>query len=47
MAFTPTAGLVMGTRTGDLDPGVLVHLARDKGMSADALDELVNRQSAC
>ncbi len=45
MAFTPTAGLVMGTRTGDLDPGVLVHLLRQKGMTADALDELVNRQS--
>lgn len=45
MAFTPTAGLVMGTRTGDLDPGVLVHLLREKRMSADQIDELVNRQS--
>ncbi|HEY4310977.1 MAG TPA: acetate/propionate family kinase [Pirellulales bacterium] len=44
MAFTPTAGLVMGTRTGDLDPGVMVHLMR-QGMKADALDELVNRRS--
>ena len=31
MAFTPTAGLVMGTRSGDLDPGVLVHLAARRG----------------
>jgi acetate kinase len=45
MAFTPTAGLVMGTRTGDLDPGVLVHLLRQKGMTADAIDDLVNRKS--
>jgi len=45
MAFTPTAGLVMGTRTGDLDPGVLVHLARSEQMDADALDKLVNRQA--
>lgn len=45
MAFTPTAGLVMGTRTGDLDPGVFVHLLRQKHMTADAIDELVNRQS--
>jgi acetate kinase len=45
MAFTPTAGLVMGTRTGDLDPGVLVYLMREEGMDADAIDDLVNRQS--
>jgi acetate kinase len=45
MAFTPTAGLVMGTRSGDLDPGVLIHFARSESMNADALDELVNRRS--
>lgn len=45
MAFTPTAGLMMGTRTGDLDPGVLVYLLRTENLSADAMDELVNRQS--
>ena len=45
MAFTPTAGLVMGTRTGDLDPGVLVHLSRSEKLNADAMDELVNRRS--
>ncbi len=45
MAFTPTAGLVMGTRSGDLDPGVLIHLMRHEGLTADQLDELVNRRS--
>ena len=45
MAFTPTAGLVMGTRSGDLDPGVLIYLMREKGFSLDALDRLVNDQS--
>ena len=45
MGFTPAGGLVMGTRTGDLDPGVLIHLARSEAMSADALDRLVNRES--
>ena len=45
MGFTPTGGLVMGTRTGDLDPGVLVHLLRTEGLSADGLDDLVNRRS--
>ena len=45
MAFTPTAGLVMGTRSGDLDPGFLVHLVRSEGLTADQLDDLVNRRS--
>jgi acetate kinase len=45
MGFTPAAGLVMGTRTGDLDPGVAVYLARTKGMDAAALEELFNRRS--
>ncbi len=45
MAFTPTAGLMMGTRTGDLDPGVLVYLMRQEKMAADQIDELVNKQS--
>lgn len=44
MGFTPTAGLMMGTRCGDLDPGILVYLAR-QGYSADDLDRLINRQS--
>jgi acetate kinase len=45
MSFTPTAGLVMATRTGDLDPGVLVHLLRTENLTADAMNDLVNRQS--
>jgi acetate kinase len=45
MGFTPTGGVPMATRTGDLDPGVLVHLARTEAASPDALDELVNRRA--
>ena len=45
MAFTPTAGLVMATRSGDLDPGLLIYLLREQHLSVDQLDELVNRQS--
>ena len=45
MAFTPTAGLMMGTRTGDLDPGIIVHLLRDHGMDADDIEHLVNSES--
>ena len=45
MALTPTAGLVMATRSGDLDPGLLIHLIRTRQLDADALDALVNRQS--
>ncbi|MBM3978743.1 MAG: acetate/propionate family kinase [Planctomycetes bacterium] len=45
MGFTPTGGLVMGTRTGDLDPGALVHLLRNEKLTADQLDALVNRDS--
>ncbi len=45
MGFTPTGGLMMGTRAGDLDPGVLVYAARSEGMSADALSRLVNEES--
>ena len=43
MGFTPAGGLVMGTRSGDLDPGVLLHLLRT--MAPGALGELVNRES--
>ena len=45
MGMTPLEGLVMGTRSGDVDPGVLLQLARAEGMDLDALDELCNRQS--
>ena len=40
-----SSGSPMATRTGDLDPGVLVHLMRDQKMSPDELDELVNHKS--
>lgn len=45
MAFTPTAGLMMATRSGDLDPGVLIYLMRQEKLNADAIDELVNHRS--
>jgi len=44
MGMTPLEGLVMGTRAGDIDPGVLLALAR-KGMSAGDLDDLLNQRS--
>jgi len=45
MSFTPTAGLVMGTRCGDLDPGVLIYLMRERGCNVNQLSELVNFRS--
>jgi acetate kinase len=44
MAFTPTAGLVMATRPGDMDPGLLVYLLREKKMSPDQLDDFISRR---
>ncbi|MBD4479260.1 acetate kinase, partial [Xanthomonas citri pv. citri] len=45
MGFTPLAGLVMGTRTGDLDPSVVTHLMRTQGRSAEEMDTLMNKES--
>jgi acetate kinase len=45
MGLTPLEGLVMGTRSGDIDPGVIFHLSRVAGMSIDEIDELLNRRS--
>jgi acetate kinase len=45
MGLTPTGGLVMGTRTGDLDPGVVVHLLDRFQLTPRALDELLNDHS--
>ncbi|MBI2825029.1 MAG: acetate/propionate family kinase [Planctomycetia bacterium] len=45
MGFTPAGGLVMGTRTGDLDPGVLVYLLETKAQTARELARLVNHQA--
>jgi acetate kinase len=45
MGLTPTGGVIMGTRSGDLDPGVLVYLLREKKFDAAGLEELVDRRS--
>ena len=45
MSFTPTAGVPMSTRSGDLDPGLLWYLARTEKMSAKGFNEMVNFQS--
>jgi acetate kinase len=45
MGMTPLEGLVMGTRSGDLDPGIVLFLLRDLGMSPDAVDRLLNNES--
>ncbi|MDB5354741.1 MAG: acetate kinase [Phycisphaerales bacterium] len=44
MAFTPTAGLVMGTRPGDLDPGLLVYLMREQNLTPEQMDEFISKQ---
>ncbi|WP_116107024.1 acetate/propionate family kinase [Lewinella sp. IMCC34191] len=45
MGMTPLEGLVMGTRSGDIDPGILAYLNRQTGMSAADVDHLLNRES--
>ncbi len=45
MGYTPTGGLMMGTRSGDLDPGALVAVMRSKGLGADGLERLVDQHS--
>jgi acetate kinase len=45
MGFTPAAGLVMSTRTGDLDPGLVSFLARTEAMTAIDFDRMVNHES--
>jgi len=45
MGMTPLEGLVMGTRSGDIDPAVPLYLQRTAGMTADQVDELLNRRS--
>jgi acetate kinase len=44
MGLTPTGGIPMSTRSGDLDPGVLIYLLRNEHLSADELEQLLNRQ---
>ncbi|MDH2456455.1 acetate kinase [Corynebacterium bovis] len=45
MGLTPLAGLVMGTRSGDIDPGIIFHLHRSSGMSSEDIDTMLNRDS--
>lgn len=45
MGFTPLDGLMMGSRSGTLDPGILIYLLRCDGLTADELDRLLNKAS--
>jgi acetate kinase len=45
MGLTPTGGIPMGTRSGDLDPGVILYLLRNDKLDADRLEDLLNHQS--
>jgi acetate kinase len=45
MGFTPLEGLAMGTRSGSIDPGILIYLLRHKGYTADQLDRVLNQES--
>ena len=45
MGFTPLEGLMMGTRIGSIDPGILVYLIRHRGYTADQLDRILNQES--
>ena len=45
MGLTPTGGVIMGTRTGDIDPGILLYLMREKKLGAAELEDLVDRRS--
>lgn len=45
MGLTPTEGLMMGTRVGDIDPGALVYLMQRRGIGADELQKIINKES--
>ncbi len=45
MAFTPTAGMPMATRSGDLDPGLVAFLSRVEGMTSEQFNDMVNQHS--
>ncbi|MCT7367413.1 acetate kinase [Mycolicibacterium llatzerense] len=45
MGMTPMEGLVMGTRSGNIDPGIIMYLSRTAGMSIEDIDVLLNRRS--
>ena len=45
MGFTPLEGLVMGTRSGDVDPAILIYMLRELGLSVDEVDKILNKKS--
>ncbi|MCD4667847.1 MAG: acetate kinase [Sulfurimonas sp.] len=45
MGFTPLEGLVMGTRSGDIDPAILIYLQKELGLSVDEVDKILNKKS--
>src|SRR5260370_16281554 len=45
MGFTPAGGFMMGTRSGDLDPGILVYLLKEKDYNAERIDRMINHES--
>ena len=45
MGFSPLQGLMMGTRTGDLDPGIIPYLMRNEGLEIDEIDNIINTES--
>ncbi|MBD1995971.1 acetate kinase [Leptolyngbya sp. FACHB-541] len=45
MGFTPLEGLMMGTRSGSVDPGILIHLMRQEGYTVDQMDQMLNKES--
>ena len=45
MGFTPLDGLMMGTRSGSVDPGILIFLMRQHGLNADQIDDMLNKKS--
>jgi len=45
MGFTPMEGMMMGTRSGSVDPGILLHAMRERGLSPDEVDDALNHRS--
>ncbi|WP_420382191.1 acetate/propionate family kinase [Novosphingobium sp.] len=45
MGLTPSGGVIMGSRTGDIDPGILLYLMREKGLGAAELEDLIDHRS--
>jgi acetate kinase len=45
MGMTPVAGIIMGTRSGNIDPGIIAYLAKSKGMSIEELDHVLTHES--